>query len=291
MSKPTYYEQFEISDNASPEMIHAAYKVLAKKFHPDLCGLPKEQAEAIMKEINAIYATLSDPEKRKRYDQYLRNKREETTAKANESATQSSEPKQSPTPSQQPKPKPQISNKTFWKVLVLLGVLPFATLIYLASYFSNPSNIPAPSHKPPVETSPPQVSNNDPQIPKYTPEDEPYNGRILSGYERGKSSITVITNPKSACVVKLKTIGGEEILSFYVKAGSRATVNVPSQKMYVYFASGKTWYGSKYLFGDDTYYSMDETICDFSNYTYEYTLYEVYDGNFSEKPISADEFK
>ena len=80
-------------------------------------------------------------------------------------------------------------------------------------------------------------------------------------------------------------------MSFYVRAGDTVTVGVPCEYLYVYFASGDTWYGTSHLFGEDTSYSMDDTICDFTEYTWEYTLYPVSSGNFSQTPIDEDEFR
>ena len=74
----TLYEILEVSESASKEIIEKAYKVLAKKYHPDL--QPEEQkanAEKIMKQINEAYNVLIDETKRKAYDEALKQKREE----------------------------------------------------------------------------------------------------------------------------------------------------------------------------------------------------------------------
>lgn len=140
MSKHTYYEQFEISENASPEMIHAAYKVLAKKFHPDLCDLPKETSEAIMKEINAIYATLADPEMRKRYDQYLKELRDRKAEATNIYSSQQSQqprsanssPNTEPTQKKTPHKQAQSYAAAFKKPIIigiLLLLIPIITFV------------------------------------------------------------------------------------------------------------------------------------------------------------------
>ena len=53
---------------ATTDEIRAAYRRLARQYHPDLNSGP--EAEARMKEINEAYATLSDPLRRRNYDLY-----------------------------------------------------------------------------------------------------------------------------------------------------------------------------------------------------------------------------
>ncbi|MEA5575613.1 J domain-containing protein [Anabaena sp. UHCC 0451] len=64
-----YYSILGISKTASPEEIKQAFRKLARKFHPDVNPANK-QAEAKFKEVNEAYEVLSDPDKRKKYDQY-----------------------------------------------------------------------------------------------------------------------------------------------------------------------------------------------------------------------------
>lgn len=67
--KKNYYDILQVNKNASPEIIEKAYKILAKKYHPDLqAENEKKQAEEILKEINEAYEILSDLEKKKNYD-------------------------------------------------------------------------------------------------------------------------------------------------------------------------------------------------------------------------------
>lgn len=69
-----YYDILQVNRNASPEIIEKAYKILAKKYHPDLqAEEQKKQAEEILKEINEAYEVLSNPEKKKIYDASLIN--------------------------------------------------------------------------------------------------------------------------------------------------------------------------------------------------------------------------
>ena len=78
MPKNTLYEMLEVSENASDEVIEKAYKVLAKKYHPDLQKEQnKKSAEIKMKKINEAYEILGNKEKRREYDLKLQMEREE----------------------------------------------------------------------------------------------------------------------------------------------------------------------------------------------------------------------
>ena len=67
-----YYEILEVDKKASPEIIEKAYKVLAKKYHPDLQEDENiKKAEEMMKSINEAYSVLSDEFKRRTYDEQI----------------------------------------------------------------------------------------------------------------------------------------------------------------------------------------------------------------------------
>ncbi|GEM87594.1 DnaJ C-terminal domain-containing protein [Meiothermus granaticius] len=68
MAYKDYYAILGVSKNASEEEIKKAFKKLARKHHPDVSKDPG--AEERFKEINEAYTVLSDPEKRRFYDQY-----------------------------------------------------------------------------------------------------------------------------------------------------------------------------------------------------------------------------
>lgn len=120
----------------------------------------------------------------------------------------------------------------------------------------------------------------------------PTSGTILDGIEYDESKITVTADSSSDYVVSLKDLYEKNYVSFYVRAGETVTVGVPSEYLYVYFACGEDWYGygKGLMFGDDTYYSKDDEVLDFVDYSWEYTLYPVSNGNFSETPSSENEF-
>src|SRR6476659_10450895 len=64
-----YYKVLGLDKNASQEDIKKAYRKLARKHHPDLNPNDKE-AHKKFQQLNEANEVLSDPEKRKKYDQY-----------------------------------------------------------------------------------------------------------------------------------------------------------------------------------------------------------------------------
>lgn len=67
--KRDYYEVLGVDKNADETAIKKAYRVLAKKYHPDM-NPGDAEAEKKFKEASEAYAVLSDPEKRRQYDQF-----------------------------------------------------------------------------------------------------------------------------------------------------------------------------------------------------------------------------
>lgn len=64
-----YYKILEIDKNATPTQIKKAYRKLARKYHPDVNPNDGE-ANKKFQQINEANEVLSDPEKRKKYDEY-----------------------------------------------------------------------------------------------------------------------------------------------------------------------------------------------------------------------------
>ena len=66
-----YYDVLEIKENASIEVIKAAYKTLAKKYHPDNWRGQEDFANQRFVEIRNAYEVLSDETLKKQYDEQL----------------------------------------------------------------------------------------------------------------------------------------------------------------------------------------------------------------------------
>src|SRR6266705_2819957 len=67
-----YYETLGVSKTASEDEIKSAFRKLARKYHPDVAK-DKKEAEEKFKQINEAYEVLSEPEKRRKYDQLGEN--------------------------------------------------------------------------------------------------------------------------------------------------------------------------------------------------------------------------
>jgi len=272
----TYYEILEVLPTASPEVIRMAYKALAKQYHPDVFHGNKEYAEMKMKQINEAYSVLSSLTSRQEYDKMLQWQKVQT-----QQTYQAKQTYQAPQPPKSTPVKKKNGTVIFWIVFVIIIAPILLTMLGAGGYFDEKDTQPVAQTSVKVETTPPPAPAT--IIPR--------SGDILSGSESfDGSELTITASSGSSCVVKLKTHSGVERLSFYVRAGDTVTVGVPAEYMYVYFASGDTWYGKKLLFGEDTYYSMDDELLDFTQYTWEYTLYPVTSGNFSETPIDPEDF-
>ena len=77
-----YYEILEVNKKASKEVIEKAYKVLVKKYHPDLyTGNSKKYAENKIKEINEAYSVLTDEFMKEQYDAELEKQEQEVLFK------------------------------------------------------------------------------------------------------------------------------------------------------------------------------------------------------------------
>src|SRR3990172_7919786 len=67
MQQKNYYILLGVKTTASFDELKTAYRILAKKYHPDK-NPNNTSAEEYFKEIQQAYTVLSDPEKRKKYD-------------------------------------------------------------------------------------------------------------------------------------------------------------------------------------------------------------------------------
>lgn len=65
------YALLRLNPNASSTELRQAFRSLSKRYHPDTTTLPAAEAEEQFRRLQLAYATLSDPERRRRYDAEL----------------------------------------------------------------------------------------------------------------------------------------------------------------------------------------------------------------------------
>lgn len=85
-----YYEILEVNERASKEVIEKAYKVLVKKYHPDMqSNNPKTYSDTKIKEINEAYKVLSNEFLKEQYDIEIKKQEEKKREKYRELDNQS----------------------------------------------------------------------------------------------------------------------------------------------------------------------------------------------------------
>ena len=70
MAENDYYQILGLSREATADDIKKAYRKLAMKHHPDKAKGDKKQSEEKFKQISEAYAVLSNPDKKKEYDEF-----------------------------------------------------------------------------------------------------------------------------------------------------------------------------------------------------------------------------
>jgi len=145
-----YYEILQVSPSAEPEVIEAAYKKLAQKYHPDVNKSPT--AAEKMKKINIAHDVLGDPVQRKRYHaEWLQRKGEKTSytgtnAPPEPKPSSKSQPRhqqRDPTPKPSPITKEPSRKRRKIAAYIISGlvVLIIIPIIFINTIFSTQSKI------------------------------------------------------------------------------------------------------------------------------------------------------
>ncbi len=191
MSKhQTHYERLQVLESASIEVIRGAYKHLSQKYHPDKHPDNRLSAEKATKLINTAHYTLSDPERRKKYDANLLELRNKTTKNNYDEAEYAGSPT-----SKKEKASNENSSHRNWGIFrITLGVL---FTIFVFSVIANTdgnSNIKT-SNKP-VSAIANKGSNINTSNKAGMPGGEYYNGKYFDGefrYAEASSNPAIFT--------------------------------------------------------------------------------------------------
>jgi hypothetical protein len=142
----THYDNLRITHDAPIEVIRAAYRALSLLYHPDRNpGDP--QAERDMAAVNAAYAVLSDPEKKREYDEQIRSAEAAfyTQSSGERGAPSRTRPRvstfrRSRDDSRSVLPQDRWSNYAVWSAVAIVGLLMAigALLLYSAQHVPRP---------------------------------------------------------------------------------------------------------------------------------------------------------
>ncbi|MCR1768885.1 DnaJ-like protein MG200 [Burkholderia glumae] len=200
----SHYDNLKVSRDAPPEVIRAAYKSLAQKYHPDRNRDPR--AARIFTIINAAYDVLSDPSRRADHDEWLAKKEHEAAHAARQDA---------PEPAAAARPQPartgpgrRLPRRLPLPVWLLIGVIAWLGVSLLVKQVRVPGQLdvavpppiatPAGSYTPPSPGAIPLTKDG----PRYVRPSVAPNGlawpdraAYLSGYpvsaNDGHSTITI----------------------------------------------------------------------------------------------------
>jgi len=112
----THYDNLKVTRDAPVSVIRAAYKALCQTFHPDKFQGSTEEAERVIKLVNASYAVLIDPVKRASHNAWIREqeaKQRSERAPFNDAGKATEQPRHHQTQDTQPPPSSANSETTF----------------------------------------------------------------------------------------------------------------------------------------------------------------------------------
>jgi curved DNA-binding protein CbpA len=235
----THYDNLKVSRDAPIEVIRAAYKSLAGKYHPDLHS-GSEKAARIMRIINASYEVLSDPNSRRLHDDWIA-RREAEPSEARQPSPEAPEPaaKDHAHSSRAPSAEPNLytssgSRETRSSPLrIVVGAAIAAVLLSVPSLFVEPKNPPT-SRSAPAE--PPIVTADQVAYirPAHAPNGAPWPSEsgYIDGYEQedrgGLSNLTIDgrqnASDKFIKLFDLRTDRSRPVRFLYVRAFTSFTI-------------------------------------------------------------------
>ncbi len=318
----THYDNLKVTRNAPLEVIRAAYRVLAQKYHPDVN--PSPAAANTMRIINEAWQVLGDLDKRAEHDRWIAQE-EAGPAEIREPArTAPGHPPQRQDPREASGLRPGINKRTLLGLAIGLPAFVGAALYFAPArepQLSWPEPTPlaavapaesratrAPASHPsdrfrpsteanrPAATAPNAKPSNPPRAAerRTDPELQAFTGYVPGAPQRasdGLSTFTVNNTQGSRDAIARLYLDGEPpaARSFYVKAGETFTARSMSPGRYILryrFIDKTTVYEAERVF--DLVETDTGSGTRYSNVTV--TLYEIRNGNLTTKVVPADRF-
>ena len=132
MRDQNLYELLQVTPNADPEIIQAAYRRLILRYHPDRSSEPN--AAEMTQKLNAAYEILNDPVKRAEYDRELKGSGGRSTSRRSERARRTSRGNRPPRPPKQPGASGGLDWKSSrFRSIAAIAVLAVAVSAFLVS--------------------------------------------------------------------------------------------------------------------------------------------------------------
>ena len=184
------------------------------------------------------------------------------------------------------KQRQKIESRKFSVKFAIIAVIIIAVSIGIYNY-SGADN----------ETVPASENYTDtPELVEYQP---PAHGTCGRYYDteygwRECSSLEIELSQNDNNYYYIKVIDSETdevVQTVFLHPGTTFEVTVPAGKLYLKYACGTKWYGSKYYFGSQGSYAKADEILDFTPESgYTVTLYPVTNGNYATENISMSDF-
>lgn len=302
----THYDNLKVSRDAPDEVIRAAFRALATKYHPDL-NLGNERAARVMGIINKSYEVLSDPQKRQEYDRKLRNdgpRSEEFSAKGPEPKPRSPETAQT-TSSRDAKTSSDDSARPFVVAAAVIALL----IVWMMISVGKSVPVAVTGEKPKVPVSPASAAASR-EVWRYVrplvaPDSKPWSdvSRYIGKPSRHAGSCEVaIDNSQndSDKMVKLfdrRTERPVAVFTFFLRAHDHFTVksigpgtyDIRSQDLDSGVISKSEPFSLDESVEETT--QPDDSVKRTTHYSkYSLTLYTVVDGNTKFSIIAPEEF-
>lgn len=109
--------------------------------------------------------------------------------------------------------------------------------------------------------------------PVFNASPVPFSVGVVHRTQPGVAPFEILTRPGSNYYVKLVNTAGQTVLAMFVEGGRRFETEAPLGSYEMRYAAGKTWYGSKHLFGPDTVYAKADSKL---NFTFDGSTYNGY---------------